>query len=162
MRRILVPVDGSPQGEAAVRAVVEQARREPVAAIHLVNVQPPLGRYITRFFDRRTIREFQRDEGARCISGARRILDNAGLPFQAHLRTGRIARTIAETAAVLGVDEIVMSPAEGGFLGNLRTWLLVSAVRRHAGVPVVAVMGPDRAAPLEFPAGRLGSTTVPR
>jgi len=162
MRRILVPVDGSPQGEAAVRAVVEQARREPIAAIHIVNVQPPLGRYVTRFFDRRTIREFQRDEGARCIAGARRILDNAGLPFQVHLRTGRIARTIAETAAALGVDEIVMSPAEGGFLGNLRIWLLVGRVRRHAGVPVVAVMGPERAAPLEFPAGHLGSTTVPR
>ena len=162
MRKILVPVDGSPQGEAAVRAVVAQARREPIAAIHLVNVQRPLGRYVTRFFDRRTVREFQRDEGARCIAGARRILDNAGLPFQAHLRAGRIARTIAETASALGVDEIVMSPAEGGVFGNLRIWLLVSAVRRHAGVPVVAVMGPERGAKLDFPVERLGSTTVPR
>lgn len=162
MRKILVPVDGSPQGEAAVRAVVAQARREPIAAIHIVNVQPPFSRYITRFFDRRTIREFQRDEGARCIAGARRILDNAGLPFQAHLRTGHVARTIADTAAALGVDEIVMSPAEGGFLGNLRIWLLVSAVRRHADVPVVAVMGPERGAKVDFPAGGLGSPTVPR
>lgn len=156
MRKILVPVDGSPQGEAAVRAVVAQARREPIAAIHLVNVQPPLGRYITRFFDGRTVREFQRDEGIRCIAGARRILDNAGLPYRVHLRVGRVARTIAETADVLGVDEIIMSPAEGGFLGNLRIWLLVSAVRRHAGVPVMAVMGPERGPKLDFP------VTVPR
>ena len=156
MRKILVPVDGSPQGEAAVRAVVTQARREPIAAIHLVNVQPPLGRYITRFFDGRTVREFQRDEGARCIGGARRILDNAGLAYQPHFRVGRVARTIAETAATLGVDEIVMSPSEGGFFGNLRIWLLVSAVRRHAGVPVMAVMGPQRGPKLDFP------VTVPR
>jgi len=154
MRKILVPVDGAPQGEAAVRAVVAQARREPIAAIHLVNVQPPLGRYITRFFDGRTVREFQRDEGIRCIAGARRILDNAGLPYRVHLRVGRAARTIAETAEALGVDEIVMSPAEGGFLGNLRIWLLVSAVRRHAGVPVMAVMGPERGPKARFPRHR--------
>ena len=160
MRSLLVPVDGSPQGEAAVRAVVAQARREPIAAIHLVNVQPPLGRYITRFFDGRTVREFQRGEGVRCIAGARRILDNAGMPYSVHLRVGRVARAIAETAAALGVDEIVMSPAEGGFLGNLRIWLLVTAVRRHANLPVMVVMG-DRAPELEFPAGRLG-TTGPR
>jgi len=161
MRKILVPVDGSPQGEAAVRAVVAQARREPIAAIHLVNVQPPLGRYITRFIDGRTVREFQRDEGIRCIAGARRILDNAGLPYRVHLRAGRVARTIAETAAALGVDEIVMSPAEGGFLGNLRIWLLIGAVRRHANLPVMAVMGAERGPKLDFPVDRLG-TTVPR
>jgi nucleotide-binding universal stress UspA family protein len=161
MRSILIPVDGSPQGEAAVRAVVAQARREPIAAIHVLNVQPPLGRYVTRFFDRRTVREFQRDEGARCIAGARRILDNAGLPFRVHVRRGRIARTIGETAMALGVDEVVMSPAEGGLFGNLRIWLLISAVRRHADVPVIAVLGAERGAKLEFPVDRLG-TTVPR
>jgi nucleotide-binding universal stress UspA family protein len=161
MRKILVPVDGSPQGEAAVRAVVAQARREPIAAIHLVNVQPPLGRYITRFFDGRTVREFQRDEGIRCIAGARRILDNAGLPYRVHLRIGRVARTIAETAEALGVDEIVMSPAEGGFLGNLRIWFLIGAVRRRANLPVIAVMGAERGPKLDFPVDRLG-TTVPR
>jgi nucleotide-binding universal stress UspA family protein len=146
MRRILIPVDGSPQGEAAVRAVLAQAQGEPIAAIHLVNVQPPLGRYLKRFFDRRTLREFQRDEGARCVAGARRILDNAGLPFQVHLRTGSVARTIADTAAALGVDEIVMSPAEGSFIGNLRVRRLIGALRRHAGVPVVTVAGADRGA----------------
>jgi nucleotide-binding universal stress UspA family protein len=161
MRSILIPVDGSPQSEAAVRAVVAQARREPIAAIHIVNVQRPLGRYVTRFFDRRTVREFQRDEGVRCIAGARRILDSAGLPFQLHLRTGRIARTIAETATTLGVDEIVMSPAEGGLLGNLRIWLLIGAVRRHANLPVVAVIGAERGPKLDFPPAPLG-TTVPR
>jgi nucleotide-binding universal stress UspA family protein len=146
MRKILIPVDGSPQGEAAVRAVLAQARGEPIAAIHLVNVQPPIGRYLKRFFDRRTLREFQRDEGARCVAGARRILDTAGLPFQVHLRTGSIARTIADTAAALGVDEIVMSPAEGSFIGNLRVRRLIGALRRHAAVPVVTVAGADHGA----------------
>ena len=34
MRKILIPVDGSRQSEAAVRAVVAQARREPIAFAH--------------------------------------------------------------------------------------------------------------------------------
>ena len=161
MRKILIPVDGSPQSDAAVRAVVAQARREPIAAIHLLNVQPVLGRYITRFVDRAAVRGFLRDESDRCLAGARRILDNAGLRYQLHFRIGRTAPAIADTAEALGVDEIVMSAEGGGLVGNLRMWLLVTAVRRQANLPVLVVMGSEREPRIDLPIDRWGST-VPR
>jgi nucleotide-binding universal stress UspA family protein len=160
MRKILIPVDGSPQSEAAVRAVVAQARREPIAAIHLLNVQPLMSRYVTRFVDRAAVRGFLREEAERCLAGARRILDNAGLRHHVHFRVGRAALAIADTAEALGVDEIVMSAEGGGLLGNLRMWLLVNAVRRHAKLPVLVVMGAERERGLEIPIDRWGS--VPR
>jgi nucleotide-binding universal stress UspA family protein len=161
MRKILIPVDGAPQSETAVRAVVAQASREPIGAIHLLNVQPTLGRYVRRFVDGTIVRGFLREEGERCLAGARRILENAGLPYSVHLRVGRTARGIAETAAALGVDEIVMSAEGGGLFGNLRMWLLITAVRRLANLPVLVVMGTGRERGVELPIDRWGRT-VPR
>lgn len=160
MRKILIPVDGAPQSETAVRAVVAQARREPIAAIHLLNVQPRMGRYVTRFVDRAAVQSFLREEAERCLAGARRILDNAGLRYEVHVRRGRTAAAIAETAEALGVDEIVMSAEGGGLVGNFRMWLLVNAVRRRAKLPVLVVMGSERERGLELPIDRWGS--VPR
>jgi len=142
MRKILIPVDGSPQSLAAVRAVIMQARREPIAAIHLLNVQPPMGAYISRFLDRAVIRDFQREEGERALAEARRALDGAGLPYEVHIRVGRAARAIAAVADELGVHEIVMGAEGGSILTNIRLWLLVTAVRRHANLPVIVVMSP--------------------
>ena len=99
MRKILIPVDGSRQSEAAVRAVVAQARREPIAAIHLLNVQPRMSRYLARFVERAAFRELQREEGERALAEARRILDNAGLPYDLHVEVGKTARCIAHAAA---------------------------------------------------------------
>jgi len=145
MRKILVPVDGSRQSEAAVRAVVAQARREPIAAIHLLNVQPRLSRYLGRFVDRAAWRDLLREEGEKALAESRRILDNAGLPYDVHVEIGKTARCVARAADALRVDEIVMGAEGGGFFANIRLWLLVTAVRRYANLPVVVVMNPERA-----------------
>ncbi len=144
MRKILVPVDGTALSEAAVRAVVAQARREPIAAIHLLNVQPRPSRYLARFVDRAALRDVQRQAGERALAEARRILDNAGLPYDVHLETGKTARAVARAADALRVHEIVMGAEGGGLWNNARLWLLVMAVRRHANLPVMVVMNPER------------------
>ncbi len=154
MQAILIPIDGTPAAEAAVKAIVAQAQREPVGDIHILNVQRPLGPYVRRFIDRATIRDFQREEVERALAGAKRLLDAAGLRYRAHCRTGPIARTVARAADELRVDEIVIGAEGGGLVANIRLWLLVSAVRRHATVPVLAVMGPARRPMLKLPIGK--------
>lgn len=158
MRKILVPVDGSRQSEAAVHAVVAQARREPIAAIHLLNVQPRLSRYLGRFVDRAAWRDLLSEEGEKALAEARRILDSAGLPYEVHVETGKTARSVARAADALRVDEIVMGAEGGGLFATLRLWLLVMAVRRYANLPVVVVMNPERAGRMDLRWG----TTVPR
>jgi len=158
MRKILVPVDGSALSDAAVRAVVAQARREPIAAIHLLNVQPRPSRYLARFVGRAALREHQSEEAGRALAEARRILDNAGLPYDVHLEFGRTARAVARAADALRVHEIVMGAEGGGLWDNARLWLLVMAVRRHANLPVVVVMNPERTGRVDLRWG----TIVPR
>lgn len=160
MRKILIPVDGGAAAESAVRAVVAQAEREPIGAIHLLNVQPRVHACLGRLLPRETLRSVQAEEGQKALAGARRILDGAGLDYQAHLRIGRNAETVAATAAALGVDQIVLAAEGGGLFAGLRRARLAKAVRRHGNVPVVVVRAGPKAE-RDPPFGR-GRSPAPR
>src|SRR5262245_46917321 len=108
MRVVLIPIDGSPHAEVAVRCIVEQARPERSGAIHLLTVRPPLGAYATRFMNRRALRAFQRERGMSALGSARQRLEDAGIAYHAHIRDGEPARTIAHAAAELHAHEIVV------------------------------------------------------
>jgi nucleotide-binding universal stress UspA family protein len=144
VRVVLIPIDGSPHAEVAVRCIVEQARHERFGAIHLLNVRPPLGAYATRFVSRRNLRDFQRERGDLALAGARRLLEDAGLAYHAHVREGEPGRVIARAADELHAHEIVVG-TRGGWLGHPLQWWLAASVRRHAAVPVVMVMAPKPA-----------------
>ena len=53
MKRVLIPVDGSPQSLAAVRAAVREGPAS-IERIDLVNVQPLFNRHISRWIARAT------------------------------------------------------------------------------------------------------------
>jgi len=144
MRVVLIPIDGSRHAEVAVRCIVEQARHERFGAIHLLNVRPPLGAYATRFVSRRNLRDFQRERGTQALAGARRLLEDADLPYYAHLREGEPGRTVARAADELRAHEIVVGTL-GGWIGHPLQWWLAATIRRHAAVPVVMVMAPKPA-----------------
>jgi nucleotide-binding universal stress UspA family protein len=141
MPTIVVVVDGSPRSESAVRSVIRQSRLGQVGTVDLVNVQPPLGAYIGRFVGTGTIRDFQREQGERELAGAKRLLEEAGVPCRAHVYAGEAAETIARAAEELGASEIVMGADGLGFLGSLSLHSLVSRVIRRSNVPVSVVKG---------------------
>lgn len=157
MHTVLIPVDGSPQAEAAVRSVIVQAKHERLDMIHLLSVQMPLSSYVSRFLSAQVIRDFRQERGGQMLAGARRLLDNAGLPYTAHIRIGEPAGTICRVAEELRVDGIVLGVEGRGFLSNLMLWLLASRVRRYARVPVIVVMNPEPAPTLALPFGVLSS-----
>jgi nucleotide-binding universal stress UspA family protein len=144
MRNLLIVVDGPGQAEAAARRVALLARSEEIGAIHLLSVQPPFSRYIARFLDRATIRSFQRDEGVKAMARARGVLDEANLPYTAHIRVGRPAETITQAATELGVHEIVIGVDELGVLDHLFLRFLVARIVQLAEVPVLLVKTPRR------------------
>jgi nucleotide-binding universal stress UspA family protein len=152
MRSLLIVVDGPGQGEAAALHIALLARSEPIGAIHLLNVQPPMSRYVARFLARATIRSFQREEGEKALAAARAILDDAGLPYTAHIQVGPAAETIAEAAAELGVDEIVIGADGLGMLDRLFLRFLVARLIRLAEVPVVLIKTPRYPPPQPSPA----------
>ena len=142
MRSLLIVIDDPRQGEAAARRIALLARTEGIGALHLLNVQSPMSRYVARFLPRSTIRSFQRDEGAKALAPARAVLDDAGLPYTVHIQAGPAAETIAQAAADLGVDEIAIGVDGLGIVDRLFLRFLVARVVRLADVPVLLIKTP--------------------
>lgn len=142
MRSILLPVDGTLRSDAAVQCAIRQARLGHVTTIHLMAVPPRLGSYIGRFLKADALRDFQRDEGAKLLTRARKLLDDAGIAYQPHIYSGDLVETIARAAQELGVDEIVMSANNRGLLGSFDLHSVVGRVLRRVTVPVSVVNYP--------------------
>lgn len=158
MRSTLVPFDGSQEAEAVLRRVVQEARDGDVLDLHLLNVQPSLGGYVSQFVGSRVIRDFQMDCGRTALASGKRILDMAGVSYRTHIRVGEAAHAILRTAAELGVDQIVMAGASRGLLGKFLQLLLVARVIRRAAVPVLIVSVEVPRFDLKLSVHRPGST----
>jgi nucleotide-binding universal stress UspA family protein len=142
MRRLLLAVDGSATAEHAVRHLLSMrsALREPQALeVHLVNVQRPVSSDVSSFVAKDQLQEFQHERCDAALAPARRILDEAGQPYQEHRKVGPPGATIAELARAQACDLIVMG-ARG--LGSNTAALLGSVTQstiEHADVPVLVV-----------------------
>jgi nucleotide-binding universal stress UspA family protein len=139
MQSILIPVDGSRPCDAAVRRAIREAQVGRIERIHLVNVQPHVGAYVGQFVGTPAIRAFQREQGERALAHAKRLLDDAGVPYEAHIYVGDVASSIAEAARSLGATEIVMSAADFGFPAAMTANSLIAKVIRRSDVPVSVV-----------------------
>lgn len=135
MKRILIPVDGSPKGLEAVRAAVAEGRAG-VHRIDLVNVQPRLPRQISRFVSRRDRDSWREDNARRALEPARRLVEASGIACRTHAVVGPIAQGVVETARLVGANEIVLGATRRGLLGRL-LWNSVSTrLLETASVPV--------------------------
>ena len=142
MRNILLPVDGTLRSDAAVQCVIRQARLGQIGAIHLVSVQPRLGAYVGRFLKAALIRDYQREQGVKALSRAKRQLDEAGLAYQQHIYAGDMVETIARAAKELAVDEIILSASNLNIVGGFDFHSVVGGVLRRVKVPVSVVNSP--------------------
>ena len=142
MRTILLPVDGTMRSDAAVKSVIRQARLGEIGTIHLMTVQPRLGSYIGRFLKTVLIDDFRREQGEKALARAKRLLDDAGIAYQAHIYVGDMVDIIVRAARHLAVDEIVMSANNLGLVGSLDLHSVVGRVLRGVNVPVSVVNYP--------------------
>lgn len=134
--KVLIPVDGSPSAERAVRQVVALARGSAAQfEIHLVNVQPPIGSART-YASPDALKEFHRDEAEKVFGPMRTVLAQAGMHPVCHVLVGSVGETVARLAREIGAARIVMGTREtsGLLLGTQATGVL-----RHADVPVTLI-----------------------
>jgi nucleotide-binding universal stress UspA family protein len=143
MKRILVPVDGSPNSLAAVQHAVEQFQREPAVEIHLLNVQPPFPRDIARFTSTRARRDLQREMAEKALGGARRKLDERSIPYAVHCAAGDPARTIADTARRLRASRILLCARRKHALARLVEGSVSRRVLELSTVPVEVFPGEE-------------------
>ncbi len=141
MMKVLVPVDGSGNCEFAVRHVVRQFMNNTAMEIHLLNVQPALSSYITRFLSRKSVRDYHADEAEKALRPMRQLLDSFGVPFAVHIEIGERAECITAAARRLRCDQIVMCAARKNSLTRLVENSTTNRVLELTSVPVEVISG---------------------
>ena len=154
MKTLLIPVDGSAQSLAAVRAAVREGR-DAVARIDLLNVQPLFHRHVARWVSRASRDAWRDERQARALGPARKLVEASGIPYRAHAAIGDVARATLDAARTLRSDEIVIGTSRRNVLARLVANSVSTRLLEASPVPVRVV--PAAPAPiydrLALPAG---------
>lgn len=140
MKRILVPVDRSRNSLLALDQAIADSRAAPVE-VHLVNVQPAFSRHVAQFVSHHDRDEYHRSEAEAVLAPCRERLAQAGVAHQAHLEVGDSAECIADLAARLGADLILMATGRKNALTRLVECSVTNRLIEITRVPVEVVAG---------------------
>jgi nucleotide-binding universal stress UspA family protein len=140
MLKALIPVDGSKTAERAVRHVIELGKgREPME-IHLLNVQEEADAWeVRRFLKPGEIKRTQLEHGEAALASAKKLLERAGVEFEAHVLIGDPAEKIAQFAKRNRFDKIIIGTHGRGSMTGLLMGSVASKVLHLAAVPVTLV-----------------------
>ena len=141
MLKVLLPVDGSPNCQFAVRHIIKQFMDNSAMETHLLNVQAPFNKDITRFVSRKNLQDYHRDQAEKALRPIREMLDNFSIPYSVHIEVGERAKRIADAARRLRCDQIVMSTARKNSLTRLVENSVTNKVIELTPVPVELIAG---------------------
>jgi len=140
-KTILAAVDGSDPSIHALH-IAAQLAKEQKAQLHIITAIPPLPPIAVEGFSPEYLPQYQVD----LEEAMQKTLDKAaeetrkthpGLKVTTHIKNGRLARIITETAVAVDADLIVVgSRGQSGIL----TWLLGSVAREIADSCTVPVL----------------------
>jgi nucleotide-binding universal stress UspA family protein len=119
MSDILVPIVSATDAAWAASQAISLHRSDPSARIHLLNVQRPLPKHVSQFFNRNDLRDFHQESGMRVLEPAMRMLDEAAVPHVDHVLVGHPAETIVQFAEDRGCRQIVVDAPSTGVLSML-------------------------------------------
>lgn len=141
MLKVLIPVDASRNSQFAVKQVIKEFMNNSAMEIHLLNVQPPFTRDVARYFSRKSLHDYHRDQAAQALAPAKQLLEGFGIPYSAHAEVGERAKAITATAQRLRCDCIVMSTARKNSLTRLVENSVTNRVLELTSVPVELIAG---------------------
>lgn len=140
MLKILLPVDGSDNSDKAVAdfiSMINWYKETPEA--HLLTVQTPLSGNISSYISATDIKQYHQEEGLKSFENARKLLDQAGIPYQYHITVGDPAEMIVRFATEQKYDQIVMGPRGKGNIEGLLLGSVTNKVMQSALIPVLLV-----------------------
>ena len=121
---------------------MSEFKKNPALDIHLLNVQPPFSRYVSRFLDQTARNDVHREQSKLALEPVRRALDQSGIPYTVHTDVvGDKAGCIVETARKLRCHRIVMSTARKSSLHRLLGQSVTNSVIERTTVPVEMIAG---------------------
>lgn len=140
MLKALVPVDGSKTSERAVRHVIALAKGGESYEVHIVNVQEAADApEVRRFLKEPEVERMQLEHGEAALRGAKKLLDRAGVAYEAHVLIGDPAEEIAGLGKRLRVDKIIIGTHGRGMLAGMLMGSVATKVLHRATVPVTLV-----------------------
>lgn len=141
MRKILVAIDGSEAASRALDYAVTQARCEPAALLHVLNVQPTLSNYTAPeiYVTAERIREVTAARARAILDAAAVHLKDVGCQFELEQVEGEPAETIARRARELACESITMGTHGLTSIGILFMGSVAQKVVYYADVPVTLV-----------------------
>lgn len=152
MLKILVPIDGSPHADLAVGEVLGLAKSGTALDVHLLTVQIPIDSGHARMFvSHDDLETYHREEGLAALAKARKMLDEAGVPYRYHIAVGHVADTVVRYAREQGFDKIVMGTHGRGGLFDALLGSVAREVLKRSSVPVTLVKPAAAAAPANPP-----------
>jgi nucleotide-binding universal stress UspA family protein len=155
MLKVLVPVDGSRNGQYAARHVIKEFMKNTAIEVHLLNVQPPFSKHIAQFVGRKSREAYHLEKGEKALRPIKDILDRSGVAYSVHIEIGNKAKVITEAARRLHCDHIVMSTSRKNSLTRMLEDSVTNKVLELTTVPVEVIAG-DAVSKLErygIPAG---------
>lgn len=141
MERVLVPYDGSPHAEGALRHVIAQFMSDSAKEVHVLNVQPALSQHVARFADAKDRAQWHRDHAQQALTAARTLLTQHGVPHAVHVKTGDAAHVIAQEAKRLRCHRIVVGTQRKNAFARLVQDSTTTQLIDRAPVPVEVVAG---------------------
>jgi nucleotide-binding universal stress UspA family protein len=141
MQKILVPVDGSGSSVHAIRDIIRRHQNSEPLEIHLLNVQSPLPRHITRFLTHGEVRAYHRERSERALESAKTALDAAGIHYQHHVKAGDTVEVITQFAKLHRCDLIVMGSGRKSAFMRLLQSSVTNRVMERTQVPVKIIPG---------------------
>lgn len=136
--KILLPVDGSETAARAVQFVVKQALNSKEAPeLHLLNVQHALPGTIKGVADQ--AKQYHHEEGIKALANARKLLDDAKVPYTYHIGVGEVGEVVAHFVNDLQCDQVVMGTRGMGSVANMVLGSGATKVLHLVNVPVLLV-----------------------
>ena len=135
--KILLAVDGSKTSIDAVKFVIKHAhwfRDQPNLEVVSAHAQISVPRFPgMRGIGKAQMQQYYEEEGSKRLAEAKKLLDQAGIRYEARILVGNLAETIAKHASKSGCDLIVVG-APQALIGSVS-----SKVMHLSEVPVLMV-----------------------
>lgn len=153
MSKVLLPVQDPLAMSKAVQLLARRARSGEQMHVHLLHVDRPLSKYVSRFLSRDNRRALHRERGERVLETAASLLRTANISASRHALVGDPARSIVEFAHDRAVDRIMMPTRGMGSIAEMMLGSVTANVVRRSQVPVEVV-------PMD-PRSRFGAYAAP-
>jgi nucleotide-binding universal stress UspA family protein len=153
--QILVAVDGSAPGKAALRFVAARlGGLRPRPQVELINVQLPIPAHAARFLGGRTVRDYHAAESRKVLAPAQAMLEKAGLSTRTTAAVGSPGALIA--GAARRADLVVMGAHGRTATAGLLFGSVTTTVLATCATPLLIMRGASRPAPALGTALRVG------